>query len=73
MNRHKERPIPEALYSCSDRGCAEEVSFPAPMLRWYKDGWYCDNGLDERLVTLDEPGDAMLGPTLAEELRWREA
>ena len=43
------KAIPEALYSCGTRVCAEETSYPADMLFWSdtKRGWYCENCFEE--------------------------
>ena len=49
----KTAPLPEPVYGCANRGCAEEVSWPAAELWWFGGeheecsgpGWYCDNCL----------------------------
>jgi hypothetical protein len=37
------RPIPQALFSCSEEGCREETTYPAEMLYWYEQEsrWVC--------------------------------
>ena len=37
--------IPKPLYPCAHPECAQEVSYPAEMLRWSngKLGWYCES------------------------------
>ena len=49
QKRKGELPIPEALYSCGTRACAEETSYPADMLFWSdtKRGWYCEHCFEE--------------------------
>jgi len=48
-NEKRNLPIPESLYSCADKCCAEETSYPADMLYWHetRHGWYCANCFDE--------------------------
>jgi hypothetical protein len=52
------RPIPQALFSCSEEGCREETTYPADMLNWYEQEsrWVCDNCWDE-LPALNEECD----------------
>jgi hypothetical protein len=52
------RPIPEALFSCSNQYCAEETTYPAEMLYWYEQEcrWVCDNCWDD-LPPLNEECD----------------
>lgn len=42
--------VPEALYCCSDGGCADEQTFPASDLHWIPEweGWYCEYCVDGR-------------------------
>ena len=41
------RSVPEALYSCRTKHCATDVSYPPEMLRWWRDGFYCETCIDE--------------------------
>jgi hypothetical protein len=45
QKRKGELPVPEALYSCGCKGCAEQVSYPADMLWWSerRKNWHCDS------------------------------
>jgi hypothetical protein len=60
------RPIPEALFSCSNQDCAEETTYPADMLNWYEEEcrWVCDNCWDELPVLNEECDMPEKGETL---------
>ena len=62
QKRKGDLPIPEALYSCGTRSCAEETSYLADMLFWSdkKRGWFCEH-------CFDADGDDR-GISLAEEI-----
>ena len=53
------RAVPEALYSCRTEHCATDVSYPAEMLTWWRDGFYCETCIDE----LAPHQDDILGDT----------
>ena len=50
--------LPQPVYGCAHEGCAEEVSYPPDMLRWYEGGeveagFYCESCIDNMLVGWD--------------------
>ena len=68
--------IPEPVYPCTTHECAIEVSYPANMLGWFDDGFYCEECIEGDAPALDdtqESEDAYdarhNGPSLAEVLK----
>ena len=55
--------LPRTNFSCTDRRCAEEVSYPADMMYWwpgrdgYPAGWYCEYCMEEMAPPGVEWGD----------------
>ena len=39
--------VPAPSYPCAREGCADEHTYPADMLAWWRDGFYCDDCIDE--------------------------
>ena len=61
---------PAPLYPCKNEYCSLEHTFPADMLAWWRDGFYCDNCIDygpddEAPETEAEHQAKFDGPTLA--------
>ena len=83
LQRHEEVDLPKPVYGCSDQTCAEAVSYPPEMLRWWKGyrkeeyylapGWYCESCIDELQYQVKAETDPvqLLGPTLKEEIERR--
>ena len=67
------RNEPEPCYPCAIHECAIEVSYPADMLSWFQDGFYCEECIanDERDIpdAEDEDDERQNGPTLADVLK----
>ena len=61
---------PAPLYPCACRDCAVEVSYPANMLAWCRDGFYCDECIGEMDSERDDDEDhtVTIGPDLADVL-----
>jgi hypothetical protein len=59
------KPIPQALYSCCNKWCAEEHSFPASDLNWCEEekGWMCGDCFCDEM-----PAETVRGITLADNL-----
>lgn len=55
--REKRLPVPEPVYPCSNKWCAEEMTFPASDLYWFEaEGrWVCWNCWSE--FDADEDGN----------------
>ena len=65
--------MPKAVYPCACHECAVEVSYPANMLNWCRDGFYCEECIEADDIALGETPDAEYearhdGPSLAEVL-----
>ena len=60
--------IPRALFSCSNKCCAQETSYPADMLYWDGVGsrWVCEFCWDDLPAPTDEDDKLTRGVTLAE-------
>lgn len=67
--------MPEPCYPCACHECAVEVSYPADMLAWWRDGFYCDECINEESYPGETPESEAEyearhdGPSLAEVLR----
>ena len=57
--------FPRAIYGCHTDSDACEMAYIPQMLRWYRDGWYCDDCLED----CDEDE---IGNTLAHEIMMRK-
>ena len=66
QKRKGDLPIPEALYSCGVRFCAEETSYPANMLFWSQrfGRWFCEDCWRDWHADGEE-----IGTSLADELK----
>ena len=64
------RQAPEPYYPCACHECAVEVSYPADMLAWCRDGFYCDECIGEMDSERDDDEDhtVTIGPDLADVL-----
>ena len=62
--------FPEALYPCSDGGCADEQTFPASDLHWIPEweGWYGEHCVDGRR-RFEGKGEIEIGVSLKEWLK----
>ena len=62
--------MPEPCYPCACHECAVEVSYPADMLAWCRDGFYCDEYIGEMDSERDDDEDhtVTIGPDLADVL-----
>ena len=62
---------PAPLYGCACEDCAErQAYYPADMLRWCRDGFYCESCIEEvfyDIVTIDND-EIYNGPSLADVL-----
>lgn len=66
--------IPRALFSCSQPGCCEEVSYYADQLYWYAAGkrWVCENCWEDLPAPTNDDDKPTRGITLAEYIIGRE-
>ena len=75
------RQAPDPVYPCAVHECAMEVSYPAAMLTWYRDGFYCYECINEVAPGPDDTPESEAkwdarhnGPSLAEVTStWDEA
>lgn len=59
-----------ALVGCQVDGCAEEVSYPLSMLRWWHDEPICEECFAQVLMPAeDHPGWSSLDPITLDQLR----
>ena len=69
--------MPEPYYPCArEGGCAIEQTYPVEMLAWWRDGFYCQDCVDELVPCPDDTEESEAeyearhdGPSLAEVLR----
>ena len=65
-----ESGMPEPCYPCVTHGCAVKAFYLAYMLRWCRDGFYCESCIDELfydIVAIDND-EIYNGPSLADVL-----
>ena len=70
--------VPERLYSCANINCAIEHSYPVELLAWWRDGFYCQDCIDEMVPCPDDTEESEAeyearhdGPSLADVLKPR--
>ena len=61
--------IPEPVYPCTTHECAIEVSYPADMLSWFNDGFYCYECIEDATESKVAYEARHEGPSLAEVLK----
>ena len=60
---------PEPVYPCTTHECAVEVSYPADMLSWFNDGFYCYECIEDATESAVAYEARHNGPSLAEVLK----
>ena len=63
--RDVRRTVPQMVFGCQYADCAAECTYPADMLYWFVDGWYCDECLHFYLIDID--GEDIDGGKAADE------
>lgn len=48
------RTVPQMVFGCQYGDCAAGMTYPADMLYWFVNGWYCDECLHFYLIDIDD-------------------